>query len=477
MNFQDLFIISLKKFRINFVKKEGMKMGSSLRLPSTIIYGFSGDDDYAISMISGDEVGFESAELFHDEEGFSIALYDFSTDSFEKYNFKKIKILTNEKKKYSYHYRIQLLGDLKELYAHISRIQAIIATEGEINTIPNLGTIQTLKFKRNALSDYAYENDEIFYATYAQQQKIWDDILSCDGLQYGEYLEPLEFAFYVSRYPFYKSICKKGIRNTIDTYLEQKKLKDTSLFTKKFQRLYIGNEFCPHNVMDDYTLLCILEISKEEGFSVTLALPYLLEDNINKTNEMMKMVDEWCRNNRVSIEVIINDFGMLELIKKYETLMPILGRLLNKRKKDPRIKWLWGIKHNKVMLEENNLNCEHYTSFLESKGICRYEFETHIFDNKIDGKKASLYFPYYQINTSVFCPLYARCTTGSKHQQRLVKHCPRYCEQYVFLYPKHLNMIGRGNSVFGYEGSILTQPSYLEKYVRQGIDRLVYEAF
>jgi hypothetical protein len=281
----------------------------------------------------------------------------------------------------------------------------------------------------------------------------------------------------VSSYPLYESICKKGIQNTIDAYLEQKKLKNTSLFSKKFTRLYIGNEFCPHIVMDDETLLYTLEISKVEGFSITLALPYLLEDNINIMKEMMQKVDVWCQKNLASVEVIINDFGMLEVVKDHKTLVPILGRLLNKRKKDPRANWLWGTKHNKVMLEENNLNCEHYIRFLESKGIRRYEFEAHIFNNKIGVKNASLYFPYYQINTSVFCPLYAQCTTGSKHRQRLVQHCPRYCEQYVFLYPKHLNMIGRGNTIFGYQESIFTQPSYLGKYMQQGIDRLVYEVF
>ena len=452
-------------------------MENKLGLPPTIIRGFSGENDYTIQSISGDEVCFESAENFCGEKGFSVELYDFSAERYEKYHFEKLEIIEEEETKYSYQFRVRLLGDLEKINVHLARIRNIIAGEGAKDTVPNLGTIQTLKFKRNALSDYAYEKDGVYCDTYAQQQKIWDDIRPGDGLQYGTCLEVLEFAFYASSFPFYKSICSKGIKNTIEEYLNQKKLKNTTLFSKRFTRLYIGNEFCPHNVMDDETLHRILETSKEEGFSITLALPYLSEDRISKMREMLHEADDWCQKNHTFAEVVINDFGMLELVKEYKTIIPILGRLLNKRKKDPRINWVWGTAQNKVLLEENNLNCEHYTHFLESKGINRYEFEDHVLKNRINGKKASLYFPYYQINTSTFCPIHAQCTTGSKHQQRLVQHCTRYCEKYVFLYPEHLNMIGRGNSIFGYQGSILTKPSYLEEYVRQGIDRLVYEAF
>lgn len=33
--------------------------------------------------------------------------------------------------------------------------------------------------------------------------------------------------------------------------------------------------------------------------------------------------------------------------------------------------------------------------------------------------------------------------------QRLVKECPYYCSTYTLTYPKHLNMTGRFNSLFG----------------------------
>ena len=53
------------------------------------------------------------------------------------------------------------------------------------------------------------------------------------------------------------------------------------------------------------------------------------------------------------------------------------------------------------------------------------------------------------------------------------KNCPRYCNKKVFLYPKHLKMVGRYNSLFGYDEKILWDEKKLQDYLEQGIDRIV----
>ena len=85
----------------------------------------------------------------------------------------------------------------------------------------------------------------------------------------------------------------------------------------------------------------------------------------------------------------------------------------------------------------------------------------------------SLHIPFYQTNTSQFCTLYAVCTTNDRGNQNLVKNCSRYCEEYVFLYPKHLKAIGRYNSIFGFDDSILSNTDELNYYLENGIDRIV----
>lgn len=84
-----------------------------------------------------------------------------------------------------------------------------------------------------------------------------------------------------------------------------------------------------------------------------------------------------------------------------------------------------------------------------------------------------MHFPFYMTNSSQYCPLYAMCTTMDRGNQKLVKSCPKYCRDYVFLYPKHLKMIGKYNSLFGFDDTLLKDKDILEYYINNNIDRIV----
>ena len=51
--------------------------------------------------------------------------------------------------------------------------------------------------------------------------------------------------------------------------------------------------------------------------------------------------------------------------------------------------------------------------------------------------------------------------------------CPQYCRDYVFSYPDHLYMVGRYNSLFGYDPRIMADATVLADYVEQGLERVV----
>lgn len=72
----------------------------------------------------------------------------------------------------------------------------------------------------------------------------------------------------------------------------------------------------------------------------------------------------------------------------------------------------------------------------------------------VSAGKNSLHLPFYQTNTSQYCPLYALCTTGDRGTQQLAEHCPKFCEKYALLYPEHLHMAGRYNSLFGVDKTL-----------------------
>lgn len=55
-----------------------------------------------------------------------------------------------------------------------------------------------------------------------------------------------------------------------------------------------------------------------------------------------------------------------------------------------------------------------------------------------------------------------------------VRKCPRFCEEQAFLYPEHLRMVGRYNSLFGIDLSVFQEPEAIGKmYGLRGIDRIV----
>ena len=149
-------------------------------------------------------------------------------------------------------------------------------------------------------------------------------------------------------------------------------------------------------------------------------------------------------------------------VDKKTYLIPCLGILLNKRKKDPRFPYKKG---NKTLYRQNNLNADFYREYLKNEfGILRYEWESCGYEQEFPQGQNSLHLPYYQTNTSQYCPLYAICTTGNRGAQHLVKDCPHYCSTYTLSYPENMNMLGCFNSLFGVDKELLDCPEKIKGY-------------
>ena len=67
--------------------------------------------------------------------------------------------------------------------------------------------------------------------------------------------------------------------------------------------------------------------------------------------------------------------------------------------------------------------------------------------------------------------LYVACTKGSRSAQMPVRECPRFCEKQAFLYPEHLRMMGRYNSLFGVDLDVWKRMREMLKLC--GVDRVV----
>ena len=128
-----------------------------------------------------------------------------------------------------------------------------------------------------------------------------------------------------------------------------------------------------------------------------------------------------------------------------------------------------------TLFEKNSVHAAFYRKYLKAEfQIERYEWEScgNTGTGKFPEGKNSMHLPFYQTNTSQYCPLYAACTKGSRSAQMPVRECPRFCEKQAFLYPEHLRMMGRYNSLFGMNLTVLQDPetvsyTHLDVYKRQ----------
>lgn len=244
---------------------------------------------------------------------------------------------------------------------------------------------------------------------------------------------------------------------------------------KHIKRVYIGNQFCPNLFPDRKLLFDLLVCAWQNGLAVTVCLSYLRDNKVEEMQKLLMELAAWCRDRGMQLEMVCNDVGYLLLLEpNKDVFQPNLGILLNKRRKDPRYPYKKGFRNRCDDFMDNAWNSSGLEQFAANYGIQRYEYESCGYKMHIAEGTHSLHMPLYQTNTATYCTLYASSMQGERGRQKLVEHCRYPCEQYVFSYPRHLKMIGKYNSLFGYDNSLLQNKNWLDEYLKQGINRLVW---
>lgn len=289
---------------------------------------------------------------------------------------------------------------------------------------------------------------------------------------------PVELALEVDCPELYQAYLSSSLTEFSRIFAEKSMGICGSLLRKRQvpERLYIGNQFCHLLFPGKELLFQMLEKAAAKQVKITLVFSYIREYMLEQVQALLEEVDRWCERRKTCIEVVVNDWGMADLVKnRTRNLTPSLGILLNKRKKDPRISFKKG---DQRLFEKNNLNAGFYRDFLKEEfGIDRFEWESCGYEQDFPEGKNSLHIPLYQTNTSQYCPLRAVCLNGERGAQKLAKSCSYYCAEHVFLYPEHLHMVGRYNSLFGIDMEILRDRKLLERCAQKGMDRVVISAF
>ena len=354
------------------------------------------------------------------------------------------------------------------------------------------------------LTGYPAKADEVFAESFQEQLTEWFGSKT-NGMQDGcgkdEYdgrkeqietrtekkpAEP-EFALELDHPRVYTQFLNQRLDDFLTAYQARYPAFQNWMRGRKTDRIYIGNAFCHLLFPEKELLFALLEKANRESLQVTLTFSYVREYQIQETEELLQKLQQWCEKQKTKLEVEINDWAMADMLKgALPDLVPCFGRMLNKRKKDPRMAYKKG---SRECLRENSLNAEFYQEYLSQEfGIQRLEWESCGYEQKFPDPAAKmkvenhLHLPFYQTNTSQYCTLYAGSAYGDRSVQHLLTSCDKRCEWQAYLYPQHLEMVGRYNSLFGRDHEILERAGIVpcdlektEKFCKQNyIGRLVF---
>jgi len=250
------------------------------------------------------------------------------------------------------------------------------------------------------------------------------------------------------------------------------KIENLKYVNSKYTRLYFGNEFCQRLIPPLEDLKVIRDFVSGHQMSFNLVTPYVTDRGI----DALRPILEYVIKNFSDAEIVINDWGIFRLLRReFNHINLILGRLLTKQKRGPRILNLKDkvpqdtIQH----FQESNIDVPILSEFLINNGIKRVELDNllqGIFRKDTCFLKASLYFPFAYVTTTRFC-LTASSETGRKFL-RNIPSCNKECQKYIFsLRHKNMpvNLFVKGNTQFFKNERLPDNCNNLN------IDRIVYE--
>lgn len=457
-----------------------MKNGISM-IPFGLLSGFMDGKEIRIIELAEEGLRFRLSEKAASPESFLVCFYDMEQASYHEI---EIRNYTIEKDKVS-----------SELAEFCTEYTVFVNNESYRQEVRKLQG-QYSRYIRLKLED---DDEELARVLTGYPEKKPVDYYNLEERQNYS----LETAIEIDRPELYREYLQNDIKQLTEQCYEWKRITRNQSGSDKqnsnpdsasnigyrfnLNRIYIGNQFCHLLFPSEKELFMMLEKAYKESLGITIAFSYIREFMLESIEKLVNRLAQWCREKDTCIEIIINDWAMADIIarqnaeseiKKSEDvnemrqcLIPCLGILLNKRKKDPRFLYKKG---DKSLYSQNNLNADFYCEYLQREfGIQRYEWESCGYEQEFPQGKNSLHLPYYQTNTSQYCPVHAICTTGNRGTQHLIKECLHYCSTYTLTYPKNLNMTGRFNSLFGIDKELLEHPEKIAGYINAGINRLV----
>lgn len=273
-------------------------------------------------------------------------------------------------------------------------------------------------------------------------------------------------ALSLDRQDSYERFLRLPLREFQNDFLSRSGLSEVPLLSGRADRVYIGNAYCVHLFPDN--LAEIIDCAVSQEVNVTVVLPALRESRSAWRERILPLIEQ-----SEADEIVVNDMGTLACLV-HSSKRLALGTLLNRRRKDPRMKYKLGLHGREELLSENSLNDEEYVHLLSDMSVTRFEYEACGMPLRYARGKISLHLPFYVTNMSHGCIIASGCEGTDPGLGREDETCVCPCLERALLYPDELGLVGRYNSLFGLDREILTDGAYLSRAL-EGVDRVVAE--
>ncbi|MEW6142310.1 MAG: hypothetical protein AB1597_04030 [Chloroflexota bacterium] len=243
-------------------------------------------------------------------------------------------------------------------------------------------------------------------------------------------------------------------------------------WAENFSCLYFGNEFCERLLPTSDELATALKFACDNGAGFALVTPYVTEAGIRRVEALLDAVV----NQRPGSEVVFNDYGVLRLMRqRFPNLVPVMGRLLNKMKRGPRLMMVIDRLPETTIeyFSNSSLTVPLVQEFLMEHRVRRVELDNILqgIDLPLEGLEVSLYIPYAYVTTTRMC-LTASCDVPEMEEQIGIFPCRRECRKYSFGLTSEIMpvmLIRKGNTIF-FKNTALP-----EGFEEKGISRLVIQ--
>ncbi len=241
-----------------------------------------------------------------------------------------------------------------------------------------------------------------------------------------------------------------------------------------FQRIYFGNEFCERLIPSPGCIKQAIAFADEHRIAFTFVTPYVTDFGLERVEKIIELLASEVEG----FEVVFNDWGVFHYMSDVASrAVPVMGRLLNKQKRGPRIMNIIDKvpPDTRDFYRRSVLDVSAAARFLKSNGINRVEFDNLLQGIDLIGADTeiskSLYMPFAFVSTTRFC-LTANIDRDEPADYIGIFPCEQECRRYSFelINPvMGVPLVRKGNSVFFFNDQI-PEPMSEKRF-----DRIVIE--